>query len=118
MKYIAYWELDPQNIDAAMEKVNQITQTLDQSPNKFGKILYPHSLLEIGYTGFTIIDAQDPSALGSILVMASPEVKINFVPIYDAMEAMQKYKSVQMMMPRTTPRTTETTERFERDLNV
>ena len=118
MKYIAYWELDQQNMDAAINKVNMITKTMDQNPDKYAKVLYPHSLLEIGYTGFTIIDAEDPSALGSMLAMASPEVKINFVPIYDAMEALNTYQSV--LQTTKTGRTTQTTsrERFERSLNV
>jgi hypothetical protein len=117
MKYIAYWELDQQNMDAAVQKVNQIMQIIDKNPNKSTKVLFPHMLLEIGYTGFTILESDDPSAIGAVLVMASPEVKINIVPIYDAMEALEKYQSVRSMMPRTT--TAEASrEQFEKTLNV
>jgi hypothetical protein len=116
MKYIAYWELDQDNMDAAIQKIDQITQMIEQNPQGNAKMLFPHMLLEIGYTGFSLIETDDPSTLGGALVMAGPEVKINFIPIYDAIQALETFKSVRNMMPRTT--TTTTTERLEKTLNV
>ena len=124
MRYIAYWELDQHNMDAAVDKVNQITTMMDQTLKNSTKVLFPHTLMEIGYSGFTIIETEDPSILGSMLVMASPEVKINFVPLYDAQKALKDYQSTRQMMRTSTGTTTRATtsprtrEEYERSLNV
>lgn len=91
MKYIMYWSIDPQNLDAALEKLQKIV------PNESGR--YPEKMSE-SYSlagelnGFRLVEASEEQ-LRNLMVETIPEVQFSYVPIFEFPKIAKTYSESQ-----------------------
>jgi hypothetical protein len=88
MKYIMYWEIDPDRLDAALEKLMTII------PDESGR--YPKKLSEsysIGgqLYGFRIVEATEEQ-LRNLMVDTIPDVRFNYEPLFEFPKIAKAYR--------------------------
>lgn len=92
MKYIAFWEFGPGDLDKIVQKYEETTAEREEAPGKYPKIIFqPHSYLG-EFKGFTLMEADDPEQLVNLQIQYMPGMKYSFVPIFDAIELIELYK--------------------------
>ena len=79
MKYIMYWEIDPDRLDSALEKLGKIV------PDESGR--YPKKLSEsysIGgqLYGFRLVEATEEQ-LRNLMVDTIPDVQFKYDPLFE-----------------------------------
>ncbi|MBD3171958.1 hypothetical protein GF326_05750 [Candidatus Bathyarchaeota archaeon] len=91
MKYIMYWSIDPQNLDAALEKLQKIV------PDESGR--YPKKMSE-SYSlagelnGFRLVEASEEQ-LRNLMAETIPEVQFSYVPIFEFPKIAKTYSESQ-----------------------
>lgn len=88
MKYILYWEIDPNRFDKAIEKLSKVVP--DES-GKFPKKLSESYSLGGGFNGFRLVEAT-PEQQTNLMVNVMPEMLVKFVPIVEFPKVVQAYK--------------------------
>ena len=88
MKYILYWEIDPNRFDKAMEKLSRVVP--DES-GKFPKKLSESYSLGGQFKGFRLVKATHEQQT-NLMVNVMPEMLVNFVPIIEFLKVVQAYK--------------------------
>jgi len=88
LKYILYWEIDPNRLDEAIKKLSKVV------PDESGK--FPKKLSEsfsIGgqFKGFRLVEAT-PEQQTNLMVSVMPEMLVRFVPIIEFPKVVQAYK--------------------------
>lgn len=90
MKYIMYWSIDPESLDAALKKLKKIV------PDESGK--YPDKLSE-SYSmagelnGFRLVEASEEQ-LRNLMAETIPEVQFSYVPIFEFPKIAETYRKV------------------------
>jgi len=90
MKYILYWEINPDRLDEAIKKLSKIV------PDESGK--YPKKL-SASYSlggqlyGIRLVEATDEQ-LTNLMVNALPDVSFRFEPIFEFPEIVKKYREL------------------------
>jgi hypothetical protein len=95
MKYICFWEFKPEDLGKMMEKWLKREEERKKNPEvdaKYTKVLFPPH--QMGYCKGFSIDEASPTQLLNTTMFWFPEMKVKFVPIYDAAEMTE-------LMPKT-----------------
>jgi len=88
LKYILYWEIDPNRFDDAIKKLRKVVP--DES-GKFPKKLSESFSLGGQFKGFRLVEAtQDQQT--NLMVSVMPEMLVRFVPITEFPKVVQAYK--------------------------
>ena len=90
MKYIMYWSIDPENLDAALKKLGKIV------PDESGK--YPEKLSESfslagELNGFRLVEATE-AQLRNLMAETIHEVQFSYVPIFEFPKVAKTYTEV------------------------
>ncbi len=88
MKYILYWEIDPNRFDEAIEKLSRVVP--DES-GKFPKKLSESYSLGGRFKGFRLVEAT-PEQQTNLMVNVMPEMLVKFVSIIEFPKVVQAYK--------------------------
>lgn len=68
MKYVAFWEFCPEDIDKVIEKSKQATAEREKGSEKFPKILLPAHSLGGEFKGFTVYEDATPEQLTNVVL--------------------------------------------------
>ena len=87
MKYIMYWSIEPDRLDAALKKLQKIV------PDESGK--YPEKLSEnysLGgeLNGFRLVEATEKQ-LRNLMAETIPEVQFSYVPLFEFPKVAKTY---------------------------
>jgi hypothetical protein len=88
LKYILYWEIDPNRFDEAIEKLSRVVP--DES-GKFPKKLSESYSLGGRFKGFRLVEAT-PEQQTNLMVNVMPEMLVKFVSIIEFPKVVQAYK--------------------------
>jgi len=88
LKYILYWEIDPNRFDEAIEKLSKVVP--DES-GKFPKKLSESFSLGGQFKGFRLVEAT-PEQQTNLMVSVMPEMLVRFMPIIEFPKVVQAYK--------------------------
>ena len=94
MKYIAFWEFNPEDYDKAIEKEKQAMEERERGTDKFPKILFPSHGMGGEFKGFIIYEDATPEQLINVGLHYMPETKFKFVPIFDGKKVLELYQKV------------------------
>ena len=91
MKYIGFWEFCPEDMDKVTAKYLKFKEEREKNPENFTKVLFPaHSM---GHCkGFTVVEASDPMQLMNSTIFWLPEMKLEYVPIYETAQMIELYQ--------------------------
>ena len=90
MKYIMFWSIQPDNLEAAIKKLKKIV------PDESGK--YPQKLSESysmggNLEGFRLVEASKEQ-LTNLMVETLPEIRFDFIPIFEFPEIVEKFSKL------------------------
>jgi len=88
LKYVLYWEIDPNRFDDAIEKLSKVVP--DES-GKFPKKLSESFSLGGQFKGFRLVEATSEQQT-NLMVSVMPEMLVRFVPIIEFPRVVQAYK--------------------------
>jgi hypothetical protein len=88
LKCILYWEIDPNRLEEAIEKLSRVVP--DES-GKFPKKLSESYSLGGQFKGFRLVEAT-PEQQTNLMVNVMPEMLVKFVPIIEFPEVVKAYK--------------------------
>lgn len=88
LKYILYWDIDPNRFDEAIKKLSKVVP--DESGN-FPKKLSESFSLGGQFKGFRLVEAT-PDQQTNLMVSVMPEMLVRFVPIIEFPKVVQAYK--------------------------
>ena len=91
MKFIAFWEFKPEDMDKVIEKYKQAMAEREKGSEKFPKILFPPHSMGGEWKGFTIYEDATPEQLTNVALFFAPEEKAKFVPIFDSAKAIELF---------------------------
>ena len=90
MKFIAYWEFNPEDTDKVLSKYVKMAEIRKKPTDLYPKVLFPSH-----YTGpsegFLIVEG-DEHQLANYTLFYFPEMRITYVPLIDAAEVIEKYQ--------------------------
>ena len=82
MKFLLYWEFDPEDRER-MEVQNLKNMELRKNEEKFGKTIFPGHTYEHG-KGISIVEIDNPKQLAYRVQLGLPYLKIKFVPLIES----------------------------------
>jgi hypothetical protein len=89
MRFIIFWDFNPEDIDKVIAKNMQMGEIMEKEPDRFGKFLFPPQTTT--YTeGFSLVDST-PEQIRNAEVFWFPELKMQYVPCSDVSEWIQEY---------------------------
>lgn len=94
MKYIAFWEFDPEDMDKVIEKNMQVLAAREKGIEKFPKTLSDSYSIGGEYKGFILYETDDPDQLTNVILHFRPEMKWKFMPIFDSTKVIELYQKM------------------------
>lgn len=95
VKYIAFWELDLEDMDKVIEKDKQVNAEREKGTEKFPKTLSDSYSIGGESKGFILYETDDPDQLTNIALHYAPEMKWKFMPIFEASKFIELYLKMQ-----------------------
>lgn len=92
MRYICFWESKPEDADKILEKWTKREEERKKDPEvdaKYTKVIFPPHF--ISHTKGFSVDEASPEQLMNTTLFWFPEMKVKFIPIYDAAEWTELY---------------------------
>jgi hypothetical protein len=93
MKYICFWEFEPEDFDTIIKKYKQRMGDREKFPEKFPKILFGPYSLGGEWKGFTVYDAT-PEQMINLVLHYTPEEKMKFVPIFNGAKIIERWEKM------------------------
>lgn len=94
MKYIVFWEYEPQDLVKAIEKLKAFREKVKKNPEKYARSISPNYTMSIGFTGFQLFEADAPEQLARMVLHYRPEVKFEIVHITETKTMLKLYESL------------------------
>jgi len=83
MKYIAFWEFCPEDIDKVIEKYKQVIAERQKFPDKYPKVIFGPFGMGGESKGFVGLETDDPEQMMKWVLAYWPVEQIKFVPIFE-----------------------------------
>jgi hypothetical protein len=90
MKYIAFWEARPDDMDKVIEKYN-LLKSDEGLHEKFPRCISKNFSLGGALKGFQLFETEDPEQLVNASLYYMPEVEMEFVPIVETERVIESY---------------------------
>ncbi|UCH37971.1 MAG: hypothetical protein JSV76_02050 [Candidatus Bathyarchaeota archaeon] len=90
MKFIWYWEWDPEDIEEILERSEAFERTVRAHPDAFPKLSEP--ILTGKGHGFRIIEAKNEAQLMNLTAYWWPYEDWTFVPYFDGLEYIKIWR--------------------------
>jgi hypothetical protein len=91
MKYIVFWEYDPNEIDKAVKKLIAFRDVIKKNPESFAKPVTPNYTMSVGFKGFQLFEAENSEQLARMVLHYRPEVKFEIIPITETKKTVKLY---------------------------
>lgn len=88
MKYIAFWEFCPEDLDKVIEKYNALLEGREKAPEKYAETLFPPHSMGGENKGFTIVEAT-PEQMTNTILHYMPVMKLKYVPILESRKIIE-----------------------------
>ena len=89
MKYVGFWEFDPEALDAIVRKSRLSSEERERSPGKYPEILIGPFVIDGEDRGFTVYEAEDPGQLANVADHYAPEMRYEFKRIIETSEYVE-----------------------------
>lgn len=89
MKYLAFWEFCPEDLDKVIEKSVKSREEMKKSPGKFPEYIVPPHSIGGQMKGFSVVEATPEQIVNGVLYW-HPELKIKYLPIIEASEFIEQ----------------------------
>ena len=83
MRFVGFWEFDPEDLDNIVEKSRQTTAEREDFPRSYPEIIFGPCLIGGVQKGFTVYEAEDPEQLANVSLRYMPEMRFRFIPIFE-----------------------------------
>ena len=93
MKYIMFWEFDPEKREEVIKKLDAIRKEIKEKPEKYPKFISKNYAMIDGPEGFQIVETDDPEHLSRFVLHYMPEVRFRFAPIIEVSQSVELFKS-------------------------
>jgi len=91
LKFIAFWEFCPEEIDKVIEKNRQVVAEREKHPDKYPKVIFgPFGMGE--NKGFTCLETEEQEKLSLWQLAYWPHMMIKFVPIYESTKIIEQWQ--------------------------
>ena len=94
MKYIAFWEYDPKDLEKVRTKWMKFGEVAEKKPGVFPKSISKSYAMFEGHSGFQLFETDDPKQLVGMMMYYSPEAEFRFIPIIELKEASEAYEKM------------------------
>ena len=94
MKYIAFWEYCPEDMDKVIEKNRKVIAERQQFPDKYPKLVFGPYGMGGEPKGFTGLETDDPEKLTKWVLAYFPEMKIKYVPLFETSKIIEIYQEM------------------------
>ncbi len=91
MKYIMFWEFDPEKREDVIKKLEQMRKGIKDTPEKYPKFISKNYAMVDGPEGFQIVETDDPEHLSRFVLHYMPEVRFRFAPIIEVAKSVELY---------------------------
>lgn len=91
MKYIAFWEFNPEDFEKVIEKFMQIRAERNTGAKKYPKSLSAAFTMVGEPKGFQLFETDDPEQLVNLSLHYVPLVKFKFIPIIESTKGVEIY---------------------------
>jgi hypothetical protein len=94
VKYICFFEAKPEEVDKILEKWSKREEEREKDPEvdvKYTKVLFPPHAFGSGLSKGFSVDEASPEQIMNTTMFWFPEMKVEFVPIYDLVEVSKIY---------------------------
>ena len=89
MKFVKLWEVDPMNLDEAIDKWGKYLEESKKTPDKYPTYVFPpHGQGKIS-KGISVMEADSDEQLINYILALSPPFKIKFEPLLDSTKATE-----------------------------
>ncbi|MFX0201505.1 MAG: DUF3303 domain-containing protein [Candidatus Hodarchaeota archaeon] len=92
MKYIAFFELDPEDFEKVIEKYRQGLAEIEKGTEKYPKPLSEPYGMGGEFKGFQLYETDNPEQLVNLALYYAPEMKHKFVPIFEVAKVIELYQ--------------------------
>ena len=90
MKYIAFWEFKPEDIDKVIELTKQLEENRAKSPEKYAKRLFPPHAMSVETNGFTVVEGTSEQIMNTTLPFLGV-LNVEYVPIFASAKITEQY---------------------------
>ncbi len=94
MKYIAFWEFNPEDMDTVLKKWMDFRAKSEKSPDDYPKSFSDSFSMAGQFKGFQLTEADDPEKLSKMVLHYMPELEFEIVPIFDAAKTAELYQKM------------------------
>lgn len=92
VKYIAFFELDPEDFEKVIEKYRQGLAEIEKGTEKYPKPLSEPYGMGGEFKGFQLYETDNPEQLVNLALYYAPEMKHKFVPIFEVAKVIELYQ--------------------------
>ncbi|MFW9953910.1 MAG: DUF3303 domain-containing protein [Candidatus Thorarchaeota archaeon] len=94
MKYIVFWEYDPNEIEKAVKKLKEFREEVKKEPALYAKPLTANYTMSVGFKGFQLFEAETPEQLARMVLHYRPEVKFEIVHITETKKTVNLFQEM------------------------
>ena len=96
VKYIAFWEFDPDDFEKVTEKFLQIRAERGKENEKYPKSLSAAYTMIGKPKGFQLFETDDSEQLANLTLHYVPLVEFKFVPIIESSKGVELYQKMKI----------------------
>ena len=85
MKYIVFWEFDPEDGEKVTETAGKLRKAMKRDPEKYSKVLFPSHLMIGQRKGFYVVESTAEQMMNTVLFYGG-SMRFKYVPIVKASE--------------------------------
>jgi len=90
VKYLMYWEFNPEDMDKVIKKAVEYRQLSEKNPEKYPENLYPPHSLGGQTKGIAILEGTEEQC-AKLIMYYLPEEKIKLVPLFATEPLIEEY---------------------------
>jgi len=83
MKYVGFWDFDPEALDEIVRKSRLSSEERGRSPGKYPEILLGPFVIDGERRGFTVYEVKEPEQLMNVAEHYAPEMRYEFKRILE-----------------------------------
>lgn len=91
MRYIAYWTMNPEDMDAVIKKFQEAIQDREKGSKQFPPMLFESHTLAGEWKGFILYEDATPEQLANVVFHYSPVMRFKFLPILKSADVIANY---------------------------
>jgi hypothetical protein len=94
MKYVAFWEFCPGDIDKVIERFQQVMAERKKFPDKYPKVIFGPFSMSGETKGFVGLETDDPEQMMKWALAYWPVERIKFVSLFEVAKIIELYQKM------------------------